>query len=155
MKLAEALVVRADLQKRIAQARDRLSRNALVQEGEEPAEDPEELLREAEAMLEELEGYVTRINRTNLAATLGDEGGTTLTEALARRDVLGMRHGMLKALVGAASDRMPRYGRAEIRSVPTVEVRPLRLEMDRVAREMRELDTRIQAANWSTDLVED
>ena len=33
MKLAEALVLRADLQKRIAQMRQRLQQSALVQEG--------------------------------------------------------------------------------------------------------------------------
>ena len=43
MKLAEALNQRADLQKRIAQLRDRLSNNVKVQEGDLPAEKPEDL----------------------------------------------------------------------------------------------------------------
>ena len=42
MKLAEALNQRADLQKRIAQLRDRLSNNVKVQEGDTPAEKPED-----------------------------------------------------------------------------------------------------------------
>ena len=46
MKLAEALSERADIQKRIQQLRSRLRRNALVQEGEKPAEDPHALLEE-------------------------------------------------------------------------------------------------------------
>ena len=46
MKLAEALILRADLQKRLEQLRQRLILNAQVQEGEQPAEDPESLLRE-------------------------------------------------------------------------------------------------------------
>jgi len=46
MKLAEALHLRADLQKRIAQLGDRLNNNARVQEGDEPAEDPAVLLAE-------------------------------------------------------------------------------------------------------------
>ena len=46
MKLAEALTLRADLQRRIAALRDRLKRNAKVQEGDTPAEDPAVLLRE-------------------------------------------------------------------------------------------------------------
>lgn len=152
MKLAEALAVRADVQRRLEAMRGRLSGSALVQEGESPVEDPRELLTETERLLVQLEGYVERINRTNLAATLGD--GTTLTAALARRDVLGLRYGLLKSLVGAASERMPRYGRAEIRVLPTVEVAPLRRRMDDVAKERRELDTAIQAANWTTDLME-
>lgn len=152
MKLAEALAARADVQRRLEAMRGRLADSALVQEGERPPEDPQELLAETERLLEELEGYVARINRTNLGATLGD--GMTLTAALARRDVLGLRYGLLKSLVGAASERLPRYGRTEIRVLPTVEVAPLRRRMDVVARERRELDTAIQAANWTTELME-
>ena len=152
MKLAEALANRADAQRRLEQMRGRLVSSAVVQENERPPEDPEELLAETERLLAELEGYVERINRTNLSATL--EGGSTLTAALARRDVLGTRYGLLKSLVGAASDRVPRYGRAEIRTLPTVEVAPLRRRMDEVARERRELDTRIQETNWTTELME-
>lgn len=152
MKLAEALAYRADTQRRLEQMRGRLRQSALVQEGEQPPEDPEELLRKTERMLAELEGYVERINRTNLGATLED--GTTLTAALARRDALGLRYGLLSGLVNAASDREPRYGRAEIRILPTVEVAPLRRRMDEATRERRELDTAIQAANWTTELIE-
>lgn len=152
MKLAEALANRADLQKRLEQMRGRLAQSALVQENESPPENPEELLAEMERLLAGLEGYVERINRTNLGATLED--GTTLTAALTKRDVLGLRYGLLRSLVDAASDRMPRYGRAEIRTLATVEVAPLRRRMDEVAKERRELDTAIQAANWTTELME-
>ncbi len=44
MKLAMALSERADLQCRIAELGRRLNSNARVQDGEEPAEDPQELL---------------------------------------------------------------------------------------------------------------
>lgn len=103
-------------------------------------------------LLAELEGYVERINRTNLSATL--EGETTLTAALARRDVLGLQYGLLRSLVDTASNRIPRYGRAEIRTLATVEVGPLRRQIDEVAKERRDLDTKIQAANWTTELME-
>ena len=46
MKLAEALQLRSDLQKRIYQLQERLNQNATVQEGEKPAEDPVALLHE-------------------------------------------------------------------------------------------------------------
>ncbi len=152
MKLAEALANRADLQKRLEQMRGRLAQSALVQENESPPEDPQELLAETGRLLDELEGLIGRINRTNLGATLDE--GTTLTAALARRDALALRYGLLGSLVNAASDRLPRYGRAEIRTLPTVEVAPLRRQMDEVARERRELDTRIQETNWTTELME-
>ena len=38
MKLAEALILRSDLQKRIEQLRVRLNNNAKVQENDEPSE---------------------------------------------------------------------------------------------------------------------
>lgn len=44
MKLAEVLILRADCQKRIDQLRQRLLRSAKVQEGEQPPENPQQLL---------------------------------------------------------------------------------------------------------------
>ena len=152
MKLAEALTRRADVQRRIEGMRGRLRAGALVQEGEEPPERPDELLVEVEELLRELEGLILRINRTNLGATLAD--GTVITEALARRDVLALRHSLLGTLVQTASERVPRFGRSEIRILSTVEVAPLRRRMDDVAKERRELDTAIQEANWTTELME-
>ena len=48
MKLAEALMLRADYQKRAEQLKQRLNQNAKVQEGDTPAENPADLLAEAE-----------------------------------------------------------------------------------------------------------
>lgn len=44
MKLAEALMVRSDLQKKLYSLQSRLNKNVLVQEGDEPSEDPVLLL---------------------------------------------------------------------------------------------------------------
>ncbi len=65
MKLAEALQLRADLQKRMEQLAGRLYDNATVQEGEQPAEDPAGLLAEYEDCAGQLEDLMARINRTN------------------------------------------------------------------------------------------
>ena len=51
MKLAEALTLRADLQKRAAQLQNRLYNNAKVQEGEKPAEDPRGLLEDRKSVV--------------------------------------------------------------------------------------------------------
>jgi hypothetical protein len=97
MKLAEALVLRADVMKRLAQVRARLMRNAKVQEGDEPAERPEELLAEYERLAHQLRELIGAINRTNCAIVF-DAG--TLTDALAIRDVLRLRQA-----TGDADDR--------------------------------------------------
>ena len=57
MKLAEALILRADYQKRLEQLKQRLVRNAKVQEGDSPAENPPTLIEELERTTAELTRY--------------------------------------------------------------------------------------------------
>jgi len=85
MKLGEALTMRSQLLARMQQLRERLKAAALVQEGEQPPEDPEQLLSEFDSMASELEGLITAINRTNLTTRL--RSGQTLTEARQRTDL--------------------------------------------------------------------
>lgn len=47
MKLAEALLLRADLQKKLASLKARIGQFTRVQEGDAPAEDPNALISEA------------------------------------------------------------------------------------------------------------
>jgi hypothetical protein len=152
MKLAEALVLRADIQKRIEELRGRLKESALIQEGEKPPEDPQELLAELDRLLNQLAGLIARINRANLQTSL--PGGPTLTEALAQRDVIALRQSVLESLAEAATGRLNRYSRTEIRQVATVDVAAVRKQVDQLAQRRRELDTAIQATNWATDLIE-
>ena len=152
MKLAEALSLRADSQKRVEQLRERLRQSALVQEGEQPPEDPQELLAELERLIAELTTLIARINRANLDTALPD--GTTLTAALARRDMLEMHHSVLKTTVEATASRVDRYSHTEIRKVATVDVSALRRQMDTLAQQRRELDLAIQGTNWATELAE-
>ena len=65
MKLGEALARRAELQNRLGQVRDRLRISALVQEGDDPPEDPEPLLAELDEIADELEQLIAAINCTN------------------------------------------------------------------------------------------
>ena len=152
MKLAEALVLRADLQKRVEQMRTRLQQNALVQDGEQPSENPQELLAELERLITELTGIIRRINRTNVSAQTS--AGMTLTDALARRDTLELQYSIINSLADTAAQRVSRYRPTEIRSIATVDVAALRRNLDELARQRRELETAIQAANWTADLVE-
>jgi hypothetical protein len=100
-----------------------------------------------------LEGLIVAINRTNNSlAALSD--GRTLTAAIARRDVLRMRQGVLDALLRSVGSPQYRARGAEIKFVPTVAVPELQRQRDALAKEYRELDTTIQAANWAVDLVE-
>ena len=146
MKLAEALQMRADLQRRISQLSGRLHNNARVQEGEQTPEDPEQLLDELEDCFDELETLMARINLTNSL--------TLLTELLAQRDRMTQQLGILRSFLDAASSLTSRSTRSEIRILSAVDVRRLQKDCDRRSAELRTLETSIQAANWTTDLLE-
>jgi hypothetical protein len=152
--LGEALNRRSDLQKRIAQLDERLRTSVLVQEGDEPPKRPEELLAELETSCAELERLIGQINHTNAASRLPDGG--TVTEALARRAVLGLRATALRGAARAATDRglFGRYSRSEIRMVRQVEVADIQGRVDGLAKTQRELDTELQRHNWTTPLIE-
>lgn len=149
MKLAEALNQRADLQKRIAQLRERLSNNIKVQEGDQPAEKPEELFQELEGSLKQLKDLIVSINRTN-QETVWE--GNTLTELIAEKDVLSMQLATLRAALDAANVRSDRYSRNEIKFVRTIDVNVLQKKVDDLSKGLRELDSKLQQANWMTDL---
>jgi hypothetical protein len=152
MTLGEALTVRADLQVRLGELRGRLLAVAKVQEGEAPAEPPDVLLAEFEQTAERLRELIARINRTNLTIVTAE--GETLTAALARRDVLAVRHKVHRELAAAASEQPERYSLREIKLTATVDVAQLRRSVDELARERRELDVALQAANWANTLAE-
>ena len=152
MKLAEALILRADAQKRVEQLRQRLNSNAQVQEGETPAEDPQALLVEFEGVADTLTRLIRQINLTNVATRLASD--LSLADALAERDVLKLRHSVYTGLAKAAAGQQLRYSRSEIRLQSTVKVVEVQTQADQLARRHRELDTQIQAANWLTDLIE-
>jgi hypothetical protein len=155
VKLAEALALRADAARRVEQLRTRIVANARFQEGEEPAEDAAALLAEASAVLDQLEDLIRRINLTNAATRIGSDG--TITDALARRDVLRARHSVITAAADAAAGRnqgMGRQLRSELKILTALPVAQLRSQADDLARQLRELDVRIQQSNWAFDLLE-
>ena len=151
MKLAEALQERADLNRRIEQLRYRLNNNVLVQEGEKPAEDPAALLRELEECLSRLEWLIARINLTNCAVKVE---GKSLTELIARRDVLSLRADAYRRLVEEASQNTHRATRTEIKILSAVDVPALQRAADEASRALRLLDNTLQATNWTSDLLE-
>jgi len=151
MKLANALSQRSELQTRIRQLETRLNNNALVQEGEQPAEDPIELLKELEADYTRLEDLIARINRTNNSTKT--ESGAALSDLLARRDCLKGRLSALRSFLDNASATVRRHSVSEIRIKSTVNVRQLQKQVDELAKELRELEEAIQEKNWTTELL--
>ena len=150
MKLATALSERADLQRRIISLRHRLNNNAKVQEGEQPAENPEALLKELDGCLIRLEELVARINKTNNAPKSGE---LTITDMIAKRDILKERIGIMRDFLDASSDKVSRYSKTEIKVCSTVNVAELQKELDSWSKKFRETDDKIQELNWLTELI--
>lgn len=147
MKLAEALSIRADLQKKVAQLKERIKESAKVQEGDEPCDNVEELYK----ALVQLEDLVYRINITNVQIV---QDGDSLTRLIAKRDVLSMRVKALKEVVNYVAANDTRFGRNELKYVRTIDIKALRKEADTYAKQYRELDLKIQSLNWTVDLVD-
>jgi len=151
MKLAEALSLRAEQQKRMTQLAGRMVRNAKTQEGEQPAEDSNALLNEYNQVANQLVSLVQRINRTNSSTAM--EGYGTIADAIAARDGLRLRADAHRQLADAGVITQNAYSRSEIKFRTMVSVAALQAEADSLSRQHRELDTAIQSLNWTTDLV--
>lgn len=150
MKLATALMNRADLQTKISELSVRLNNNARVQEGEEPTERPEELLKELDDASAELEALVTRINLTN-AQTVTD--GMSITARIAHRDALMQKQRIIRNFLDEASNLAPRYSKTEIRIQSSVKVRDLQKQLDALAKELRLCEEQLQELNWTVELL--
>ena len=151
MKLAEALIARADYQKRIEQLKKRIGFNVKTQEGELPAEDPNAMLAELDGIMKELTVLIQRINKTNCSVQFDET--RTLADVLTARDQLWDKRLILSKVAEEASIRNDRYSRSEIKVVSTVDVAAIQKQVDQLSKEFREMDTKIQGLNWTVDLI--
>ncbi len=152
MKLAEALIERAEIQKRNAQLFNRITSNVMVQEGDIPAEEPEELIAEYEENMKRLLFLVQKINKTN--DTIPFENGT-ISDAIAQRDNLKAKIGIYRSIYEAATIRQERYNVKEIKFVRCIDVKALQHNINELSKKYRQLDTKLQGLNWTVDLIED
>ena len=100
--------------------------------------------------LNDLETLIFRINRTNMA-TLAE--GTSLTEMIAKKDILALRISVLRSVTQSATGSLERYSANDIRYVRTINVADLQKEIDSYSKQLRELDVKIQQLNWLTELI--
>lgn len=150
MKLAELLNERKAVKEEIKKTKQRLELSAKVQEGDkDPAESPEELKQILIQLFEKLRKLIVKINRTNVEVLIE---GKSLMEMIAERD---RNIAVAAALHGLAEDATPRearFSRNEIRFLPVVNIKELRKEADAYSKKGREIDNKIQAANWGIEV---
>ena len=151
MKLAEALIQRAEIKTQIENLRERLKSNAVVQEGEKPIENPTELMEMVDRKIVELENLIKSINNTNSFSKFYEK--ESISDVLAKRDMMLKRISILKSLISATEVETKRYSLREIKEFPTVNRNILQKTLDDVCMQYRELDVKIQQLNWQVDLL--
>ena len=146
MKLAEALLLRSDLMKKIEHIQNRIRPVLIVSDDKKPQEDPTKLIAELRTAIQDLEILVIRINKTNNEININGEG--SLMEALVKRDSLKMLSEKLRNIRYAA--QIDNSGDANLKT--TIDIKKLQTEMNQTGRAFREIDSKIQELNWLTEL---
>lgn len=149
MKLAEGLLIRADLIKKIEHLVNRIKPVLIVSDDKEPQEDPTKLLAQLRKANQDLETIIVRINKTNNETFIED--GVTMMEGLAKRDALKLLSEKLRIIRQGAQVNNS-YSTEKQKA--TVDIKALQIEIDQTGRAFRELDSKIQERNWLTELVE-
>ncbi len=150
MQLAEALAIRKDLSRKIEQIKSRLLSNVRLQQGDKPAEEPEELFKELDSCLVQLQSLIAHINKTNMNTV---SEGRTLTEMMAEKEVLGKRIEILRAVFDKGNETQDRYSRTEIKMVTVIDIKVLNKQIEKLSEQLRKLDIKIQGLNFLTDLM--
>lgn len=153
MKIAEALALRAEMQNKVAKLRERLGKSALVQDGDTAPEDPERLFADCSGLITDLYALVARINRTNAVVKLPD--GRTMLDAIAERDRLKQQIALTSFAANATvpDKEASRYSPREIKWVAKLDAAKFHKQTDDLSAKLRELNGKIQEANWSIALV--
>lgn len=151
MKLAEALLLRSDLKTKLASLQQRINNNVLIQEGDQPSEDPQHLINEAIQINQELHQLIEKIHATNAQAKT--ISGHTMLSALTARDLLKEQHRILQQAMDNARREPGRYSSSEIRWIKTVSIAELQQQTDEISQQLRKNNLEIQASNWQIDLL--
>ena len=146
MKLAEALLLRSDLQKKLLSLQQRIHKNVLVQDGDTPSEDPEQLIDEAVLVNKQLFQLIQKIHQTNAQAQTNN--GKALL------DQLTAEHRIIQQAIDNTQKDTDRYSVREIKWIKAVSVSKLQKQADEISQSLRLINLEIQASNWQIDLRE-
>ena len=94
---------------------------------------------------------VQRINQTNCKTPFDDK--RSIADAIALRDCLGTKIRAYREFYESATIRLDRYRLNEIKAVRCIDVKELQKQIDKLSKEYREVDTKLQGINWTVDLL--
>jgi hypothetical protein len=148
MKIAEALVKRTELKKRIADAQSRVLGVTYRIKGEERDPELPGAMREWHSISNQIAQLTLALNRSNVGVGLTWDNRTlTIAEALCVREQLDREAefwGQVLSYLGRA--RTPDF-------TPSLDRREVMAKKDKATKDRHDLDMAIQQANWSNDLL--
>ncbi len=150
MKLAEALILREDMQRKLTNINSRIAENVKVLEGDEPSEVPNKLIKEAEELIDSLYALIAHINYTN--ATVQLSNGQSLLMTLVERDKLKERYRLITNAIDNAKITPEIQNNHEKKWEKTVNIIALQRQAEDIAVKIRNLNILIQAITWKVDL---
>jgi hypothetical protein len=163
MKLAEALAARKDIVSRISESTEDSATDILVRDEDDPRAsdvDPYEFLESLQAKYDEAARLSIAINETNNVTHIEYLSGTySLMEAIAMRECLRLKARAIGNIINHVSrlvktDYYSRRQKDTVRSVSLVPLSDLRNLKNSLEADLRRLDSAIQTANWTVDLLE-
>ena len=149
MKLAEALIKRRDIDTAVANLNMSLQENVKVIEGTKPFEDHLSIADQMQELISEQAELIQKINKTNNRTVTED--GRTLDELITLREQLKRRHKLFDSAYKHAFSNSRSYN--EVKYIIAVDMKMLKNKINAAAKEFRELDNKIQAINWITELL--
>jgi hypothetical protein len=151
MKLAELLNERKSVKTEIKKLRERLHLAAKMQEGDsKPVESPDALKETLIGLYRRFSDLIVQINRANMENSIE---GKTLMELIVERDQAVALAELMHGLAEAATPKLERFSRNEIRYVPTIDIYSVRKDADIYSKAAREIDNIIQTANWNSEIA--
>jgi hypothetical protein len=152
MKLAEAILDRSEVTKRITELQGLISQNAVVQEGTDH-EDVEGYYRELIQCYDSQRLLNEKINRANNTTPYDGDKTIFICDALSRKENIDKQILSLTSLANSFRSNFNRHSLSEIRSVPTMDPKIIRKHISILQQQRKDLDRCIQKQNWSVDIV--
>lgn len=150
MKLAEALLLQDHHINRIMSLKIRINHQVLIPDGDEPSEDPNELLKTIFTLNAELQQLHHQIHLTHVQSVLNT--GERLLDLLVERDTLNEQYKILNEAIKHTfldNNHLIKNQNKWIKAIP---VSRLQKYADDINNRLYQLNSKIQAATWNIEL---
>ncbi len=152
MTLAELLLERGELKKRVSELENRVITNVKFEEGQESYEDPELLLEKLSSTYSKLETLIEKTNRANATSTI--DSGETIEQLIIKRQLLESKIASLKNIYEKTMNSRDRFSdyAENVKYELRIDAKSFVKNLNSLCKESRELNLKIQRANWITEV---